>query len=90
MSVKFRILPLLIRQLITYNLNKMSKKNNANASGFVNLRVQLSDRISAEQWRDNDQFIDWIVDQIATYNFKDMEVIKEEITLDDFTYIEND
>jgi len=88
MSLKFRILPLLIRQLITYNLNKMEKQNNANASGFVNIRLQLSDRISAEEWRDNDLFIDWIVEQIATYNFKDIELIKEEIILDDFTYVE--
>jgi hypothetical protein len=66
----------------------MEKQNNANASGFVNIRLQLSDRISAEEWRDNDLFIDWIVEQIATYNFKDIELIKEEIILDDFTYVE--
>lgn len=68
----------------------MSKKNNAHASGFVNIRLKLSDRISAEEWRDNERFIEWIIEQIATYNYKDIELIKEEINLDDFTYVEYD
>ena len=68
----------------------MDIKNNAHASGTVTLKVELSQRIDSEDWRDDSLFLDWLVEHIREYNYTNIEVISEDIELSDFTFIPKD
>ena len=68
----------------------MDIKNNAHASGTVTLKVELSQRIDAKDWRDDGLFLDWLVEHIREYNYTSIEVISEDIELSDFTYVPKD
>lgn len=67
----------------------MDIKNDAQATGWVTLKVKLSSRISAQEWRDDHLFEDWVFCNINDYNFSDSEIVKSEIELSDFDYVED-
>ena len=60
--------------------------NDAHASGYVTLKVKVSARISAQQFRDNHFFEDWVICAIQDGNYDDVSVIREQIELSDFDY----
>lgn len=68
----------------------MDIKNNAHASGTVTLKVELSQRIDAKDWRDDSLFLDWLVEHIREYNYTNIEIVSEDINLSDFTFIPED
>lgn len=65
----------------------MDIKNDALATGSVTIKVSLSQRLSASEFRDNGLLIDWLVEHIRDYNFKEIEIVSDKLELSDFDYI---
>jgi hypothetical protein len=65
----------------------MDIKNNAQATGSLTIKVHLSQRIDAVDYRDNGLLIDWLVEHIRDYNYQNIEIVADNLKLDDFTYI---
>lgn len=65
----------------------MDIKNNAQAKGTVTIKVQLSERIDAAEWRDDGLFLDWIIEHIRDYNYTEADVVSQDLELSDYTYI---
>ena len=65
----------------------MDIKNNAQATGTVTIKVQLSERIDASEWRDDSLFLDWIIEHIRDYNYTEADVVNQNLELSDYTYI---
>lgn len=66
----------------------MDTKNTADCTGYVNIRVQISNTITADVFRDSELFKEWIIEQIANYDYKDVELLKDDTRLCDFRYVE--
>ena len=68
----------------------MDIKNNAHLHGTVTIKVELSQRIDAKDFRDDSLFIDWLVEHIREYNFTDIELVSDDVELSDFTFVPED
>lgn len=63
--------------------------NDAQGTGWVTIKVKVNGRISSQTYRDNHLFLDWIICNIQDYNYQDVQLIKDEIELSDFDYVED-
>ena len=70
----------------------MDIKNDAHASGFLTISVKVSGRLSAREYRDKDQLVEWLVEKIREYDYTDIRLMDDNLELSDFDYVdyEND
>lgn len=64
----------------------MNIKNDALATGFVTLKVQVRGRLSAKEFRDNSLLMDWAVSQLLEDKYVSVSLIDDELELSDFDY----
>jgi hypothetical protein len=64
----------------------MENYNDALGEGWVTLKVKVKSRISAKEYYDDYLFEEWVMCNIADWNWSDAEIIKNEIELSDFDY----